>query len=46
VALGPGDPTLRRVAAALARAGGDTERDGRLRRAVEALLDLEDEAGG
>lgn len=41
LAVGPDDPTLRRMADALAAArGGDAERVARLRRVVDALLDF------
>jgi transcriptional regulator with XRE-family HTH domain len=40
IALGPRDPTLRRLAGALLQQRDDGERAGRLRRAVDGLLDL------
>ena len=40
IALGPNDPTLRRVAGALLQQRDDPERAERLRRAVDGLLDL------
>jgi transcriptional regulator with XRE-family HTH domain len=46
IALGPHDPTLRRVAGALLQRRDDAERARRLRRAVDGLLDLLPDAPG